>query len=192
METVDKHPEKRFQRSLCQLSVTTCLNFFINFLQRKEILPSLKDFQLTGRKFRDKITRQIAGIAQSVEQLIRNYQTRARRIEYADVAQWQSISLVMRRLWVRFPPSAPRRSKLYIVCSDFFQKVRAHSFRCSSFSSRKRSAGLRLDEMGALDWCIFFVNIVQSRQNLRVTTVETVEKACHCEEAQRADVAIRS
>ena len=68
--------------------------------------------------------------------------------EYADVAQWQSISLVMRRLWVRFPPSAPRRSKLYIVCSDFFQKVRAHSFRCSSFSSRKRSAGLRLDEMG--------------------------------------------
>ena len=40
--------------------------------------------------------------------------------------------------------------------------------------------------------CIFFVNIVQSRQNLRVTTVETVEKACHCEEAQRADVAIRS
>ena len=76
------------------------------------------------------------------------------------MAQWQSISLVMRRLWVRFPPSAPRRSKLYIVCSDFFQKVRAHSFRCSSFSSRKRSAGLRLDEMGALDWCIFFVNIV--------------------------------
>ena len=25
----------------------------------------------------------------------------------ADVAQWQSISLVMKRLWVRFPPSAP-------------------------------------------------------------------------------------
>ena len=121
--------------------------------------------------------------------------SRYNRLNYeyhADVAQWQSISLVMRRLWVRFPPSAPRRSKLYIVCSDFFQKVRAHSFRCSSFSSRKRSAGLRLDEMGALDWCIFFVNIVQSRQNLRVTTVETVEKACHCEEAQRADVAIRS
>ena len=64
------------------------------------------------------------------------------------------------RTWVRIPPAAPRRSKLYIVCSDFFQKVRAHSFRCSSFSSRKRFAGLRLDEMGALDWCIFFVNIV--------------------------------
>ena len=59
-----------------------------------------------------------------------------------------------------------RRSKLYIVCSDFFQKVRAHSFRCSFFSSSKRSAGLRLDEMGALDWCIFFVNIVQKRCNL--------------------------
>ena len=59
-----------------------------------------------------------------------------------------------------FCQHTPRRSKLYIVCSDFFQKVRAHSFRCSSFSSRKRSVGLRLDEMGALDWCIFFVNIV--------------------------------
>ena len=70
-----------------------------------------------------------------------------------------------------FRQHSSRRSKLYIVCSDFFQKVRAHSFRCSSFSSRKRSAGLRLDEMGALDWCIFFVNIVQSRQNLRVTIV---------------------
>ena len=58
-----------------------------------------------------------------------------------------------------------RRSKLYIVCSDFFQKVRAHSFRCSFFSSSKRSAGLRLDEMGALDWCIFFVNIVQQRSH---------------------------
>lgn len=46
------------------------------------------------------------------------------------------------------------------LAPTFFQKVRAHSFRCSSFSSRKRSAGLRLDEMGALDWCIFFVNIV--------------------------------
>ena len=33
------------------------------------------------------------------------------------------------------------------LAPTFFQKVRAHSFRCSSFSSRKRSAGLRLDEM---------------------------------------------
>ena len=48
----------------------------------------------------------------------------------------------------------------------FYKKVRVRSFRCSSFSSRKRSAGLRLDEMGALDWCIFFVNIVQKRCNL--------------------------
>ena len=66
---------------------------------------------------------------------------------------------------VRVRPPAPRWSKLYVACSDFFQKVRVHSFRCSSFSSRKRSAGLRLDEMGALDWCIFFVNIVQQRSH---------------------------
>ena len=28
---------------------------------------------------------------------------------WASVAQWQSISLVMRRLWVRFPPLAPKQ-----------------------------------------------------------------------------------
>ena len=28
---------------------------------------------------------------------------------FAAVAQWQSISLVMRRLWVRFPPAAPQK-----------------------------------------------------------------------------------
>ena len=53
-----------------------------------------------------------------------------------------------RKIQYLFCQHMTRRSKLYIVCSDFFQKVRAHSFRCSSFSSRKRSAGLRLDEMG--------------------------------------------
>ena len=31
-------------------------------------------------------------------------------------------------VWVRVPPPAPRRSKLYIACSDFFQKSeRAHA-----------------------------------------------------------------
>ena len=40
-------------------------------------------------------------------------------------------------------PPAPRRSKLYIACSDFFAKVRARSCRCSSFPNRTRSAGLR-------------------------------------------------
>ena len=43
------------------------------------------------------------------------------------------------------PPAAPRRSKLYIACSDFFTKVRAHSCRCSSFSNHNRYAGLRFD-----------------------------------------------
>ena len=38
----------------------------------------------------------------------------------------------------------------------------AHSFRCSSFSSRKRFAGLRLDGMRALEWCIFFANTRRS------------------------------
>ena len=36
---------------------------------------------------------------------------------------------------VRLP--APRRSKLYIACSDFFSKVRARSCRCSSFPNHK-------------------------------------------------------
>ena len=31
-------------------------------------------------------------------------------------------------VWVRVPPPAPRRSKLYIACSDFFQESeRAHA-----------------------------------------------------------------
>ena len=34
-----------------------------------------------------------------------------------------------------------RRSKLYIACSDFFTKVRARSFRCSSFPTANRFAG---------------------------------------------------
>ena len=37
---------------------------------------------------------------------------------FAAVAQWQSISLVMRRLWVRFPPAAPK--KKHLLCRCFF------------------------------------------------------------------------
>ena len=60
-------------------------------------------------------------------------------------------------VWVRVPPPAPRRSKLHIACSDFFyKKVRVRSFRCSSFSNRKRCAGLRFDETGALEWVHLF------------------------------------
>ena len=43
---------------------------------------------------------------------------------------------------VRVPmPAPPRRSKLHIACSDFFSKVRSHSFRCSSFPTAIRFAG---------------------------------------------------
>ena len=42
-----------------------------------------------------------------------------------------------------------RRSKRHIACSDFFyKKVRVRSFRCSSFSIRKRCAGLRVEGTG--------------------------------------------
>ena len=45
---------------------------------------------------------------------------------------------------VRFPLSAPRRSKLYIACSDFSHtKVRTRSDRCSSFPNRTHFVGLR-------------------------------------------------
>ena len=39
----------------------------------------------------------------------------------------------------RIPPSAPRRSKLYIACSDFHLKIRARSCRCSSFSAKRHA-----------------------------------------------------
>ena len=48
-----------------------------------------------------------------------------------------------RPVWVRVPPPAPRRSKLYIACSDFFSKVGAHSFRCYSFPNRTCCAVFR-------------------------------------------------
>ena len=44
---------------------------------------------------------------------------------------------------VQVPSLAPRRSKLYIACSDSFSKVRAHSCRCSSSPNRTRCTGLR-------------------------------------------------
>ena len=39
---------------------------------------------------------------------------------------------------VRVSPLGPRRSKLCIACSDFFTKVRAHSFCCSSYPTATR------------------------------------------------------
>ena len=46
------------------------------------------------------------------------------------------------RTGVRFPPLPPRRSKLYIACSDFFQKSeRAHA-AAPPFCKRSRSARL--------------------------------------------------
>lgn len=50
-----------------------------------------------------------------------------------------------------------RRSKLHIACSDFFyKKVRVRSFRCSSFSIRKRCAGLRVEGTGVSGWVHLF------------------------------------
>ena len=40
---------------------------------------------------------------------------------------------------VRVRPPAPRRSKLYIACSDFFVKIRVRSCRCSSFFPKRQS-----------------------------------------------------
>ena len=46
--------------------------------------------------------------------------------ELAD--ETDSKSVIHPGVWVRVPPPAPSRSKLYIACSDFFQKSeRAHS-----------------------------------------------------------------
>ena len=39
------------------------------------------------------------------------------------MAQWQSISLVMRRLWVRFPPPAPKRGR-HPMDDDLFLVLR--------------------------------------------------------------------
>ena len=41
---------------------------------------------------------------------------------------------------VRIHPLPPRRSKLYIACSDFFlQKIRVRSCRCSSFFAKSHA-----------------------------------------------------
>ena len=47
-------------------------------------------------------------------------------MELVDVTDSKSVG--SDTVWVRVPPPAPRRSKLYIACSDFFQKSeRAHA-----------------------------------------------------------------
>ena len=69
---------------------------------------------------------------------------------------WYRAWFGTKRPRVRIPTLRPRRSKLCIACSDFFSKVRARSLRCSSFSNRKRCAGLRFDETGASAWAHLF------------------------------------
>lgn len=76
-------------------------------------------------------------------------------MELADVTDSKSVG--SDTVWVRVPPPAPRRSKLHIACSDFFyKKVRVRSFRCSSFSIRKRCAGLRVEGTGVSGWVHLF------------------------------------
>ena len=76
-------------------------------------------------------------------------------MELVDVTDSKSVG--SDTVWVRVPPPAPRRSKLHIACSDFFyKKVRVRSFRCSSFSIRKRCAGLRVEGTGVSGWVHLF------------------------------------
>ena len=98
---------------------------------------------------------------------------------------WYRAWFGTKRPRVRIPTLRPRRSKLCIACSDFFSKVRARSLRCSSFSNRKRCAGLRFDETGgfgvgasflstqAMDkpfWaCSFFCNSSFQERSLAVS-----------------------
>ena len=59
-----------------------------------------------------------------------------------------------RKIQYLFCQHMTRRSKLYIVCSDFFQKVRAHSFCCSSFPNRTRFVGLRFGSAASRRFCL--------------------------------------
>ena len=47
-------------------------------------------------------------------------------MELADVTDSKSVG--SDTVWVQVPLPAPRRSKLYIACSDFLKSERAHSF----------------------------------------------------------------
>ena len=59
----------------------------------------------------------------------------------AAVAPWQSISRVMRRLWVRFPPAAPKRKTRRESCLSFWVPaaeggLHPPGLKCSGWQSR--------------------------------------------------------
>ena len=54
-------------------------------------------------------------------------------------------------VWVRVPPPAPRRSKLCIACSDFFQKSERTHAAAPPFQPRPAYAGLASDDENGSD-----------------------------------------
>ena len=56
--------------------------------------------------------------------------------EFPSGQRGQTVNLLSVTSVVRIHPPPPGRSKLHIACSDFFSKVRACAFRCSSFSAK--------------------------------------------------------
>ena len=54
-------------------------------------------------------------------------------------------------VWVRVPPPAPRRSKLCIACSDFFQKSERTHSAAPPFQPRPACAGLASDDESCSD-----------------------------------------